>query len=417
MKKIQVSKIGLLVLLLLAVSIFHQSGVFQIHYLTAVFVSAFLFAYAFFRKPSKTLAGNTKKFNDATKIICVQWIAIWAYNIFLHVSGHGEKTFLKSSMIQMMIPCIVLLGGWGIFRLLGLNTIKYYRYLIFINFLIIGVYNLIKMGPSLFLSGVMTVFTGSSVGNPLESNADFIFSIGLLIILYANEKYFDNVNKKKKIIGLIILVFFCGKRSEALALGALALFSIFTSIIPKKKMYRIERIVSVVMIVSYYFYIFALNSGVLYSFLLSHNINTMGRMKMWSYVLQGIPFSVSHLGRGFSFSTLTVEANKVLTYNDSVYAFHGNVLAFYVDLGFILFGLWMAYNLLVVPVLYHKKFGYRVVNLYWEMTIYLFILYLTESSLNHPITQGFYIAFLLLGILWNQNINSVNLVENLKKKG
>lgn len=407
MKSLRISKNGLFVIFMFMIIALHQTGIIQVYYLTAIIASLIVFIYALYIHMIQN-SGNRRQFSDYNKwtlFFCTQWIIVWIYNILLFITGTAYKPFMKSSFIQMFIPFIVLLSGWGIFRLEKEYSLKTINIIVKNGFVILIIYNLFKLGPSKFIEGILSVFSGNSIGNPLESNADLVFSTGLLVIFYANKKYFDETNNLKIISSLVLLVFLCGKRSQALALLLLAAFSILTTVIPEKKMYKVERIVSIALIIAYYGYIFLIKTGMLYTFLFSHGINSMGRIKMWSYVIQNTIFSPSYLGHGFSYSTLIVEEGRVLTYYDAVFSFHGNVLAYYVDLGFILFGIWMIFNLIIVPNYIQKHFKYQNVNLYWEMTIYLFVLYLTESSLNHPMTQAFYIAIILYSIMLTKSTN------------
>lgn len=401
MKSLRISKNGLFVILMFVIIALHQAGIIRVYYLTAIIASLIVFIYAIFTHMIQN-GDNRHQFSDYnrwTLFFCSQWIIVWIYNILLFITGIAYTPFMKSSFIQMFIPFIVLLSGWGIFRLVKEYSLKVIYIIVKIGFVILIIYNLFKLGSNKFIEGVLSVFSGNSIGNPLESNADLVFSTGLLVIFYANKKHFDETKNLKIIISLVLLIFLCGKRSQAFALLLLAAFSILTAVIPERKMYKVERIVSIALIITYYGYIFLVKTGVLYTFLLSHGINSMGRIKMWSYVIQNVRFLPSYLGYGFSYSTLMVETDRVLTYYDTVFSFHGNVLAYYVDLGFILFGIWMIFNLLIVPNYIKKHFKYQNVNLYWEMTIYLFVLYLTESSLNHPMTQAFYVAIILYSIM------------------
>ena len=407
MNKIKITKSGLISLIFLTIAQLHQSGIAQVYYLTAIIISFLFFVYGSAKKCALNI--KTKDMQDAadaTIIICVQWIVVFIYNISIHILGIAESNYTKSSLIQMTFPLIVLLGGWGLFCLFREQALKYLIYSIVLNFICVIIYQLFKVGPIRFMEGILTVFTGLSVGNPLESNADTIFSLGLILIFLANKRYFDGSKNNKKIIALLLVIFLCGKRSEAFALGILVLFALITAFIPRRKLYILERMASIMLIILYYIYLYTLKNGILYSILSTLGINTMGRMNMWSYIMSITPFSLSYMGKGYSFGTLTIENNRVWTYKGAVYGLHGGVLAFYADLGFIMFGLWMVYNLLIVPKFLLNKYGYKVVNLYWELTVYLFILYLTESSINQPITQAAYIVIILTVVIKSQSNRS-----------
>ena len=397
MAKIYLSRTGLIFLFIISIAELFQAGILPVWYLTAILISCILFGFGFL-----LYIRNRNKLTQETilpvRLLIGQWIIYDIYNIWLYVIGVGHTDFFKSSMIQMTFPLIILLGGWGFYYIFKRNALRYFVYSIVINFILVLVYQLFKMGPRNFFGGIMGVFNGISVGNPFETNSDAVFSIGLYFLYLVNQKNFEKPPRKRKLLILLILIILCGKRSQYLALAVLAIFSLLTGFVPEKKLYKFETIASIMMIVTYYGYIYLMDTGILSSFLYDSGINGMGRIQMWSYVAQYFDFSPMFLGHGYSFSTLMLENNRVWTYNGAVYSLHGGVIGFYNDLGFIIFGLWMIINLIVIPKYYRKRYGYHVTNLYWVLTVYLFVLYLTESSINHFITQTLYIVILLHAI-------------------
>ena len=187
-----------------------------------------------------------------------------------------------------------------------------------------------------------------------------------------------------------------------MSLACLALFSFLTSFVKEKNLYKFETIASIAIVIVYYCYIFLISNNTLLSYLYSIGINSMGRFQMWAYVGQFLEFSPSYFGHGYSFSTLMLEKKHIWTYNGAVFGLHGGILGFYTDMGFIMFGLWMIFNLIVIPKHFRKKYGFQVTNLYWALTVYLFILYITESTINHFITQSLYMIILLHAINLNE---------------
>lgn len=400
MGRIRFSKRGFVFFILLSIAEMHQAGVIGIWYLTAVFISLLIAFYASINYLNKCNAIRCceKIYIEPVRILIFQWIIICGYNILLYCFGVGQISLMKSSLIQMSLPGVVLLGGWGFFYICRNNALRYLKYSIFANFLIVLIFKLFQMGISDFLSGILSVFSGMSLGNPLETNADAVFAVGLLFLYMCQQRFFEKKPLLLKVFLMMLLIFLCGKRSQYLALFVLGVFSFLTDWVSEKKLYRFEIVASIVMIGIYYGYIFLMDKGILSAFLYAQGVNGMGRLQMWDYVAQFLEFSPTFMGHGYSFSTLMLENNRIWTYKGAAYSLHGGILGFYNDMGFILFGAWMIFNLIIVPKIFRKKYGYNIMNLYWSLTIYLFILYLTESSINHFITQTTYIVILLHAI-------------------
>ena len=58
---------------------------------------------------------------------------------------------------------------------------------------------------------------------------------------------------------------------------------------------------------------------------------------------------------------------------------HSDIIKMYVENGFILFGLWLWYQLIFMLKFYKKEYGDNVAILYFGFLIYLFTLYLTDN--------------------------------------
>lgn len=400
MKKVRVSALAILFIGLLTIAEINQSGIIRMWYLTAVLISGAIWGFAILYRvgtPGYPYT-VTSYYTKPAVIICSQWIVVFAYNMFLYAVGIGESRFVKSSLIQMTLPLLVLMGGWGFYTLFRQRALSYLAFSIALNFIIVLSFQMLKMDFGDFLQGIASVFTGLSIRNPFETNADAVFTLGLFFLYFCNRKYIDGQTQKSKMFFLVILIILCGKRSQYVALLSVVLFSALSGIFPRKIIPWLENLASVLIILIYYLYIFLIGNGLLLNFLYDHGINGMGRFQMWDYVSRFYEFTPAFPGHGFSFSTLMLENDRVWTYQDAVYSLHGGVIGFYNDLGFIMMGLWMCFNLIIVTNIFRKKYGRDISNLYWQMTAYLFVLYLTESSINHFITQTAYIVILLHSI-------------------
>lgn len=394
MLRISISVLGFVFLILLTIVELFLAGILPMWYLTAVMLSITFCALGALLIIKK---GRINIKINPIAMLPLQWGIYIIYNLFLYIFKIGTPEFQKSSLIQSTIPMIILLGGYAFYAIFENYALKYFICSVFLNFILVLIIQFYKMGVTDFFAGISSVFNGLSVNNPFEKNADAIFCLGLYFIYMCNREFWNQQKTKKyKFVLMLLLLILCGKRSQFLALSLIALFFIIIGRhVSEKMLYRLEKGVSIAFIIIYYVYIYLIANGELITFLYDKGINGMGRLQMWGYVSQFITFSPKFMGNGYSFSTLMLESNRIWTYNDAVYGLHGSVIGFYSDLGFIMFGLWLVINMLIIPSILKRVYDRKISDLYWMMTVYLFVLYLTESSINHFMTQSLYIIILL----------------------
>ena len=395
-RKVKISSYGACFIILYLIGILFQTGLLHWYYLTAILIAAFFTGMGLLNKLNKMRFGHSaSEFDKITKMILFQWLIIIIYNCILYILNIGEREFLKSSFVQITFPIFVLTGGWGSYNFFKENTIHYIEYTIYLSYLIMLPMQMYKMGISAFFNGIATIFTGLSINNPFETNSDGVFALGLLL-LYYSHRYKLNRNKEYwHIAFLILLILLGGKRIEIFALILLFMFSASSKIFNEKKIYIIQIIISITMVLTIFAYIILTLSGRLQTYFITHNIEAMGRLQMWDYVSQFASFSSFFLGHGFSFSTLMLEKNQIWMVRGNATPLHGVILALYNDMGIYIFSFWLVYNLIILPRILRKKYGIKFMSIFWTLTVYLFILYLTESSINHFITQSVYIVCIL----------------------
>lgn len=401
---ISFSAMGLFFILLITIAEIYEAGLLSGWYLTAVFISviiAFLGYAVYIERQNYNIYTSSNDYNvyiAPVLIISVQWIIYAVYNIFLYAIGIGNIQYMKSSCIQELIPFVILIGAGASCFVFRKNTLKYIQYTIWLNYFLVFVKWIFFNGPEKTFEGILSIFSGLSVSNPFETYSGINYVIGILVIYYLNINNSYKIYKLKYIPFLMTLVFLNGKRSVYLAVGLLFIYYIFSFKTKDRTKYKIQIFISVLMILAYLFYVYLINSNIFSDFAFKGKINFMGRAHMWLYIAQYIDFTPAFLGKGFSFATLTLEKNRVWSYNNNVYSMHGEILAMYTDLGFLIFVFWMSYNLLIICRIFKNKYGYKISNIYWSLTMYLFILYLTERATNIFILQTVYIVLIIQSI-------------------
>ena len=207
MIKVRLSKTAFVFLIFLTVAELFQAGVISGWHLTAVMISVFIFACGLLLLIKNGSVNQSCEVKPAIFVVS-QWLVFILYNFVLYLVGVGETIFMKSSMIQVTLPFFILSGGWGFYYIFKNNALRYFRYSIFINFLLVIVIEFFQLGPLAFLKGIASVFSGLSVENPLEKSFDAVFAIGLYFIYMFNMKNFENKPTKRSVI---FLAFFMAK--------------------------------------------------------------------------------------------------------------------------------------------------------------------------------------------------------------
>lgn len=399
-RKLAVSRLGILFIILTIIGLVHQAGIFGGYYLTAIITSFLLFLMG-----AMKYALNSNKIRlfisgiwEVGVMLLIPWAVFFVHNIIIYICGHGSLFFLKSSFVQIMFTPVILLGALGSYYIFKKNTLKYFLYAIFIHYIIVLLFQLINLGPSEFFQGSLSLIMNKGLINPFETNSDLVLALGLLLIYYNDNFIKKKTNERTYGLSILVLILLGGKRIEVLAIGAIVLASFVTQLMIEKKRNRMQFIISIVIAVLLYFFVFLVVSGMMSVFVYSYGINTMGRIKMWEYIAQFAEFSPTYMGKGHSFSNLTLEVERIWTWNGHTYGLHSDVLKVYFDLGFVMFSFWIIYNLFYLPRKIRNLFGYRIGNLFWFLTAYLFVLYVTDNCINYYATQMMYVFIILKSI-------------------
>lgn len=400
--RIRVSRLGILYILTMVYAELFQAGIIKGYYLTAILVSFFWAVIGLLQYLSKGYNNcryiQLSQYKRLYILLVFPWIVAIIYNVFLYVVGVGYQDFLKSSFVQIMFTPCILTGAFGAYYIFKNNTIRYFLYSVFVSYIITLFYQFIKLGPSDFFNGIMTLFAGNSVGNPFETNSDLVLALGVFVIFGYDSFIRKNMRERFPMILILILIILGGKKIEWAALVAIFIANIVCGFLTEKKRNRIQIVASFILIIVTFIFVYLVISGLLSVFVYSHGINTMGRMQMWDNVAKYSSFSPLYLGNGYSFSNLILEVTRVLTYEGHTYVLHSDILKLYFDLGFIMLLFWELYYLLFFPKRIRRYFGYKVGNFSWFVMVFLIILYFTDNAINYVLVQTMLVFVLLKAI-------------------
>lgn len=75
---------------------------------------------------------------------------------------------------------------------------------------------------------------------------------------------------------------------------------------------------------------------------------------------------------------------------------HSDILRMYVESGFWMFSVWLIYYLIIMPKYIERKIGTKSSKFVMAVTLYTFIVYMTDNTELYLMNQFFYILTLLL---------------------
>lgn len=386
--KIRINNLGMLYVLTMIYAELFQAGIIGGYYLTAFIIALFWFALGMIHYVS--FGDRNNFFRNEKKIIWLimfPWLIFILYNIVIYTYGVAYYPFIKSSFVQITWVPIIIMGAVGSYFIFGKNLLRYFLYSVFVSYIVTLIYEFCIMGPSEFVSGILTIFTGNSIGNVFEVNSDMVLGLGLLGIFYFDTYIKERKGYQNHRLIIILLVLLGGKRIEWLALAGIMLISFVTGFILEKRRNVLQNLISGIILIGAFVFIYLILNGLLSTYVYMYGINAMGRIKMWDYISQYANFSWNYLGQGYSFSNLMLEQSKVHTYMGHIYTLHSDILKIFVELGFLVFLFWNIYYLFIFPKKVRKKYGYKVSNLSWFLVVFLFVLYFTDNAINYFITQ------------------------------
>lgn len=194
----------------------------------------------------------------------------------------------------------------------------------------------------------------------------FAFSFGIFALYYAYKKNW------KVFIAAILFMLFAEKRIAIVAMAAallvMGLMWVFRQ--SKKLAFIIWGLVSAVA----YAYIYLIYSGTLDALCWGANINTNGRVEMYSRMAQEAEFSLGYLGKGLGVVEQLLEHWNIMTYVN----LHNDLLKFYVELGFLGFFIYLlSYGIMFYLV--EKKFDESKMSFLLILSVYTMVMFMTDN--------------------------------------
>ena len=321
---------------------------------------------------------NDKQLPKFIFLYMLPHVVIQVYTIVLMLFGKVDWGYFTTNL-TVYVPTLLAIVA---IYLIGINVYWYTFLALFLSWCLSVVISLICKGPAIFTHAIIQAYinpldqTGGLSINYLELH-DLVLAIGYLLIyyLFTNHK----LEKKEKIILIftIVIMILGMKRVSVLGLIFVLIFYFILKKVPSEKQFKVCFILGVTIFVLSYLFIYVLSDGnIFYDVISDLGINVMGRNYYYQAIMKYATFSPGFIGIGRN--VITKILNSELSYLN-VGGVHSDIIKMYVENGFILFGLWLWYQLIFMLKFYKKEYGDNVAILYFGFLIYLFTLYLTDN--------------------------------------
>lgn len=325
--------------------------------------------------------------------------------------------------IYSIIP--ILLNGFtfayfsrGVSTLLWLTFSFFYGFIvakkigrkaIYIAFYACIFLNIIILLNSIYSYGISTIieafesldFENNQIIKSLEKH-QLTFSFGIFFTYFLINK-----GEKKRVRNLIISLFFLilgFKRIIFIAMIPVILFSILHYVDKtNKNVNKNCKIFTFFSMLIAFFFIFSIKSGLLEQILNIYSINSMGRIKMFNQMSSTYSFNVFFMGNGYGFTSKYYELT-FSTLKQQAAAIHSDILALFIDVGFIGFLVFCITFLYGNCKYYLKKKEYSHAIIVFALSLFLFFTYFTDNTLNY---SGLNIIFAIVVFSNNKNYKEV----------
>lgn len=310
-------------------------------------------------------AGGAKKY-AAALVFC---------GIFLFLGR--KKQWAADALLCVALPAVAYVIMGGISTLLAASaqmmTVKILMYTLVPLLLAFSMYtfygeNMEEIIHVQFLGCLLAyaLFDAPTFIKIFRWESVFAFSFGIFALYYAYTK------KWKVFVIAILFMLFAEKRIAIVAMAA-ALFVMGIMWIFRQSKKLALMIWGMAGLVSYG-YIYLIYSGILDAFCWGANVNTNGRVEMYSRMAQEAEFSLGYFGKGLGMVEQLLEHWNILTYVN----LHNDLLKFYVELGFVGFFIY----LLSYGVMFYvaaKKFSEAKMSFLLVLSVYTMVMFMTDN--------------------------------------
>ena len=372
----------------------NNSNMVAFFYWTKFIVAIMVIVYAFVKKR------NVKELKDMRLIskklrpyMIFPWIVILIYSVIIWLSQHTATPYITRGLSTIISNVIPVLFGFALVELYGKRILKLIIVAVGLMTITNYIMGCVVNGPS-FIIQLFNIFQEESIILKYKELHELAYISGLILIYYFLKK--DYKIDKFWILIIGACFFFAWKRIGLLALAtALLFYMIVEKMSNKSKKFDIYFGAFLAIIICLV-YVALCTSNELTAILDSFGINMMGRNILYNYFGKFCDFSLIYPGRGIGFVSrqfnyITIEDVGFVMYQLKQ-GLHNDLMCMYIELGMILFIIWLFYQLLYIPRKINRYFGTRTALFCFSLIIFNFVTYTTDNTLRYFVFQTVYIV-------------------------
>ena len=341
------------------------------------YIMTFIIALAFIKWMINGFHINIKNRRNILEIgmqySVIPKIIIYVYSIVIILAGLSEMRYLSSN-IQTFINGLSAIAA---FYLLDESIFKVSAYAVVVGY---------------FGNIIIRIFNGTLFSKSFEYH-DLAFSVGYIVIFIVMTKNKWTYKKLFIYLAVLVMILLAGKRIGIFSLVISIIWLFFVTRQSEKNQKCLITITGVVMMLVCYLLVYlVLNPD--WNLIESNlNIDLAGRNYYYAAMQNYAHFGTDFIGLGRN-------ACQVILKEDFPYFrvgnVHSDILRMYVESGFWMFSVWLIYYLIIMPKYIERKIGTKSSKFVMAVTLYTFIVYMTDNTELYLMNQFFYILTLLL---------------------
>lgn len=336
-------------------------------------------------------------------ILIVHSVMLVYWNHTMSMSG----VFINS--MYWIIPIVL---SFFIFTTMGSSGVSTVYYSILLNYTAV-IFKVIIVKGIEFVFNIKT-YTGTTGGYLEVHMVGLILPMFLIYYIFCHFEYGQPIG----------FSFFVGLLYSLMVAKRIALFGLAVAVIAyavikiiqkfKEINYKILVLVSLAIVALCYTYVTLLKRGIVDYYVAKYNIDTMTRIETWNAFSNYYTLSSDFEGKGIGFSMEKLALWKgVFAYGDmqNVGDMHNDILKIYLEAGYYLFFVFFLCFFTLNLIYYIKKQYTKTAVFYFIMSIYSFLLMVTDNILRYTLFLVFF--YLSVVVIQSKEKNSLN--ESLNK--
>ena len=324
----------------------------------------------------------------------VPYLLIWLLSTVVWLRDLMDASYVERGSRNIIYMLINIFFCSASYYLLGKRCL----YLLFYGMCIANGFVIMRAalsyGPAAFFSEYIDLvisFAGrTGEGIMTVEIHDIVFGWSVFVIFYL----MDNGKKRIRFLHLVVTLFFflaAFKRIGVLAVAAATLVGLIYHRLPDRLKKRSVIVITAAFAVVSFTYLVLIKNHLFLSLLGSSGVDSSGRDWIFYTFDDFYELDPTFLGNGIRFIYQYGELNNVWNSQHNVY------LEMYIESGFIMYFVFIAYELCIRPLWIAKRYGWKSTSFLIAGSVFMFITFFSDNTSYQPPAN---IIYRLLAMVW-----------------